>query len=431
MANLSLVEDVAKDLRDQLSTDVYGAVTAIADFADRYGGDRGLFFRALLLRRDLTLTNGLPSEQQVQEARSIISGVVDDYRRQIATQELTADARHARVEEKHSAALELQIPSEVVLACQDLTKEFRRTGFTLKNVSFELRLGEITGVMGRNGNGKTTMFRLVIGELAPTSGRISYGALAKRGRGWNHIRQQIAYVPQDLPRWFGSLKSNLHYTASVHGLRGAENRREVEYIVERLGLANELHKSWNELSGGFRLRFALGRAMVQKPKLLILDEPLANLDFETQEIVLEDLRQLTSSIWQPLAVLVSSQHVHEIEEVADNIVFLSDGEATYSGPTANIGAKRTLNRFEIGGNLDLATLQSALASEGVVSVHHSGVAFVVTTTLSVDFRDLLEQLLKANLPVDYCRDISCSTKSLFQQEAVSVPEFQVLARTTT
>ena len=97
------------------------------------------------------------------------------------------------------------------------------------------------------------------------------------------------------------LRSNLHYEAAIHGVGRADNEREVDFIVERLGFRGELDKEWHELSGGFRLRFALARALVWKPKLLILDEPLANLDFITQQIVLNDLRHLTDSCgirWQ-------------------------------------------------------------------------------------------------------------------------------------
>src|SRR5204863_8033249 len=126
-------------------------------------------------------------------------------------------------------------------------------------------------------------------------------------------------VPTDLPPWYGSLRSNLHYESAIHGIRGADNEREVDYIVERLGLTNELDRRWYELSGGYKLRFALARGLVWKPALLVLDEPLANLDFIAQQVVLKDLRHLTNSLRYPLSVFVSSQHVHEIEDVSDKL----------------------------------------------------------------------------------------------------------------
>ena len=258
-------------------------------------------------------------------------------------------------------------------------------------------------------------------DLDPTEGSMEFPAIVPAGgrlRG-SRVRQQIAYVPQELPRWYGSLKSNLHYEAAIHGIRGADNEREVNYIVERLGLGDELNKRWRELAGGFKLRFALARALVWKPKLLVLDEPLANLDFTGQQVVLKDLRNLTNSIRYPLAVLISSQHLHEIEEVSDDILFLRRGEVAYSGPTAGIGRDRTRNTFELGGGFDLETLQRILDGPEYLNVYHSGVSYVVKTTIDVPPARLMRRLLDANLPLDYFRDISQSTKSLFEEESHS------------
>ena len=366
--------DTAATVREELDRDVSRGVTQLAELASRYANNRELVYRAVLLKRRLSHAENTPSREQIEEGIAILEALIAD---QAVPTESGTDTRHAVAEAVRSRALAMKLPNAVVFDCADLGKGYRRGDFALKSISLEARYGEIIGVVGRNGNGKTTLFRLIVGELRPDAGVLRFPAIQPEGGSvrWSRVRQKIAYVPQDLPPWYGSLRSNLHYEAAIHGITGDANYREVDYIVERLGLANELDKRWHELSGGYKLRFALARALVWKPKVLVLDEPLANLDFITQQVVLNDLRHLTDSLRYPLAILVSSQHVHEIEEVSDKLLLLSAGDMKYFGPVESIGTDRRVNRFELAGNLELADLQTALAAPEYYSVYYSGVAF--------------------------------------------------------
>lgn len=385
----------------------------LADFADKYASDRNLMYEALLLRRDVVRGTAARSDV-ASRATAILDAVVAEHEQSIAVR-----ATEATPEPALSAEPKAAIPRGVVFECQNLAKTYKRDGFSLHDVSFAARFGEITGVVGRNGNGKTTLFRLIVGELTPTSGTLTFPAIQGTDPRlhWDRIRQQIAYVPQELPRWFGSLKTNLHYEAATHGLLGAANERSVDYVIERLGLADELDNRWHELAGGFKLRFALARALVWKPKLLVLDEPLANLDFTAQQVVLKDLRHLTNSLRHPLSVLVSSQHLHEIEEVSNNLLFLEQGQVSYSGPVEKIGERRTRNTFELGGPVDRARLRTVLSGSEYQSIYHNGVAFVVEAALTVSAASVLRTLLDAGIELDYFRDISRSAKSLFDETA--------------
>jgi ABC-type multidrug transport system ATPase subunit len=404
----------AEAIKQELGRDVRRGVEHVARFAGEFAVDRELLYQALLLKRQIA--RGAVADDLREPAESLLARILSDHDQPAAAARIAA--RSKAIETARERALQVPVPRSVVFSCTNLGKRYRRTGFSLHGVSFETRFGTIRGVVGRNGNGKTTLFRLIVGELDPTDGAMEFPAILPAGGKlrWNRVRHEIAYVPQEIPRWHGSLKSNLHYEAAIHGIRGADNEREVDYIVERLGLGDELNKRWRELAGGFKLRFALARALVWKPKLLVLDEPLANLDFTGQQVVLKDLRNLTNSVRYPLAVLISSQHLHEIEEVSDDILFLRRGEVAYCGPTAGIGRDRTRNTFELGGGFDLETLQHLLDAPEYLSVYHSGVSYVVKTTIDVPAAALMRRLLDANLPLDYFRDISQSTKSLFEEE---------------
>ncbi|NJO03438.1 MAG: ATP-binding cassette domain-containing protein [Bacteroidia bacterium] len=180
---------------------------------------------------------------------------------------------------------------------------------------------------------------MLAGELAPDRGERCYPGLGQESPkqlDWFKLKMQIAYVPQDLPKWIGNLKQQLHYEASIHGLSGVTNDDAVDYIVARLGLTNHLSKRWEELSGGYKLRFALARAVVWKPRFLIIDEPLANLDVKSQVVFLSDLRSMAKSLRHPICVLISSQHIHELESIVDKLVFLRQGQVLYQGSAAEL-----------------------------------------------------------------------------------------------
>ena len=401
------------EARTLLEDDLRQGVSQLAELSDHYAANRDLLYRALLLKRELGRSPGRHTGEQLATARSLLDDIVSDYR----SSENHGSARREEVDRIQAEALKVPIPRDVVLSAVGLTKHYRRSTFSLTDVNFDLRFGEITGVVGRNGNGKTTLFRLVVGELKPSAGQLTYPALGHEGnRCLSAARRDIAYVPQELPRWYGSLRNNLHYEAAVHGIHGRDNDREVDFIVERLGLSDELDKTWQALSGGFKLRFALARALVSRPKLLVLDEPLANLDFRTQQVVLKDLRNLTDSIRHPLAVLISSQHLHEVEVVSNKILFLKHGAVAFYGPLSDIGTSRGRNTFELGGSMDIETIRKALHGDAMLSVYYSGASFVVTTGRQTTAADVLNRLMSAGVEIRYFRDISTSTKSLFDDE---------------
>src|SRR5690606_22151851 len=123
------------------------------------------------------------------------------------------------------------------------------------------------------------------------------------------------FIPQRIPKWYGLLKDNLHFSAAIAGLTGAENELMVDFMLERLNLTQYALLTWEQISSGYRTRFELARILLQKPQLLILDEPLANLDINAQQTILNDLRFITKSAYNPMGILLSSQQLHEVEKV--------------------------------------------------------------------------------------------------------------------
>lgn len=211
-----------------------------------------------------------------------------------------------------------------------------------------------------------------------------------------------------------ALADNLHYEAALRGVLGEENEREVEFIIERLALKPHLRKRWSELSGGTKLRFALARVLVWRPKLLVLDEPLANLDVLAQSRFLQDVLDMARSRRDPLAVLMSSQHLHELEAVSSGIVFLRGGSVEFNGPVAELGDERRYNTYELGTSAKLPELSELCEQAGYSAPVHNGVSFVLKTPLGVSAASVLRRVLDAGIELQYFRDISRSVKRFFE-----------------
>ena len=315
---------IAESLKKDIEQETPEGAKSLIDFARTYAVENKLRHNALILKLNLTKATEAEAKSDVQEGMLLlVDRIVSDFQKNGQSEKAKTAKEILQKLEDHFA--KQKAPDDIVFECKSLSKTYQSSGFSLTNINLQLRLGQITSVVGENGNGKTTFFNLVVGELSRSSGSIAFPSF-KGGKEnkihWHQVRQHIAYVPQELPSWDGSLRQMLQFEAAIHGIKGKDNEREVRYIVQRLELEDHLDKNWNQLSGGFKLRFSLAKALIWRPKLLVIDEPLANLDIKTQLLILKDLKNMANSFRYPMAVLLSSQHLHEIEAVSDKILFL-------------------------------------------------------------------------------------------------------------
>jgi ABC-2 type transport system ATP-binding protein len=305
-------------------------------------------------------------------------------------------------------------PTFPVLRAADVIKKYSQKGnFKLGPVSTVLKAGEITGIVGENGNGKTTLLRILARLLSYDTGILEYHFDDNEISEDYLIKHHIAYIPQRLESWQGTLRENLHYAATIHNIVGEENEKIVEFVIHRMGLSNFAHLGWKELSSGYKLRFELAKMLVWSPKVLVLDEPLANLDINAQEWILQDFKSMANSIKNPVSVILSSQQLHEVEHVADNIIFLRNGRCDYSGAMNAFMQERDGNVFELSGNFTSKELQPLFADMNV-QFSESGLTIIVRTDRSVRAADILAKIISNGYAIKYFRDISTSTKQLFQ-----------------
>lgn len=203
-----------------------------------------------------------------------------------------------------------------ILRCTDLTKSYRG-GFTLPVIkAIELKTGEIMGVVGFNGAGKTTLLRMIAKDLDPSSGTVWIGDRNDRGQ---KLENLVTFVPQAPAPWNGTLRAHLRRQAAFFGCTEPDaNGRLVEDTVKLLRLGAVLDRACNELSAGFGMRAAIAAALVANSGLVVLDEPLAPLDPQTQQLLLDALA--IRAMYVRTAIVVSSQHVPEIESISSRML---------------------------------------------------------------------------------------------------------------
>ena len=204
----------------------------------------------------------------------------------------------------------------------------------------------VTGLLGANGAGKTTLMRMLCGILRPTSGSISLDGLDVSTEGYRAV---LGYLPQDFG-YYPSF-SALDFLLYLGALKGMERKQAKERSLELLevvGLSEVARKKIRTFSGGMKQRLGIAQALLNRPKLLILDEPTAGLD--PKERV--RFRTLIEEQGKESIVLLSTHIVSDVEHIAGRILMVKDGQLIYDGSAADTPQDLEgfyLRQFEGGG----------------------------------------------------------------------------------
>lgn len=297
----------------------------------------------------------------------------------------------------------------VLLDAKNVSRSYGVGKFALKDVSLKINPGEVIGLVGENGNGKTTLLRILAQELSFDAGTIDY-AIEDTAR--YNLRTQLIYIPQRTPTWYGSLYDNLKFTAANYSVKGELNQLMVDMMIIRFGLWDYRKLNWSELSSGYKMRFELARTFLRKPKILLLDEPLGNLDVKSQQIILEDLKGLAQSPSNPIGIVLSSQQLFEVEKVADKILFLRNGAPEYySDKLEQKSVTATIVELETTASME--DVQKVFANHTAFKLTFNGGVYTIETTEPNAFKKILAELTHSDLEIVYIRDISHSTRRFF------------------
>lgn len=213
-----------------------------------------------------------------------------------------------------------------VLSVRDLSREFSDT-VAVENVSFDVGRGEIVGLLGPNGAGKTTTINMILGVLEPTAGTIRIEGediIRQRARAleWTNFAAVYAPLPGNL-----TVRQNLKVFGLLYHVSDLSGR--IEHLLDRFDLLRFRDVKCGLLSSGEQARVSLAKAMLNRPHLLLLDEPTVSLDPATASDVRVMIREFAGE--KTAGVLWTSHNMHEVEEVCDRVLFLSKGKILLQG----------------------------------------------------------------------------------------------------
>ena len=210
----------------------------------------------------------------------------------------------------------------------------------LQNINLHIEQGSAIGLLGPNGAGKTTLMSLLTGLLSVQSGRILLDGVPFERLG-KAERHQISLVPQDFAFYpLLTVWENLCFFASLYDVN---EKVHLEALLGKTGLQNHRNKLAKHLSGGLkrRLNFAIG--LINRPKVIFLDELTVGIDPQSRQFILDSVAELSR---QGVTVIYTSHYLQEIEQLCSRLVLLNLGEIVYQGSVQEIVAKQgSLERF--------------------------------------------------------------------------------------
>lgn len=298
-----------------------------------------------------------------------------------------------------------------VLVAEEVRKHYALGRFQLGPISLSIKKGQVYGLVGENGNGKTTLLRILARDLSYDSGVVKY-YFTERPKNDYDLRTKLIYIPQRTEKWYGSLKDNLKFTLSSYGIPAEENEPRTLLMIARLGLWQYQHLDWNALSSGYKMRFELARTLLRQPEILLLDEPLGNLDVLAQQVILEDLKMIANSVNHPIALILSSQQLFEVEKISDKVIFLRNGQYTDNAEAAATEEAMPLI-VEIDTTNTREELMAVFKAFALEKLNYNGGVYVAYFRPNTEYSAVLEALGKAKIDLTYIRNISASTRRFF------------------
>jgi lipooligosaccharide transport system ATP-binding protein len=224
------------------------------------------------------------------------------------------------------------LPNEPAIAARDLCKAYSGVD-AVRGVSFDVAPGEVVGFLGPNGAGKTTTVRMISCFLPPTSGSATVFGVDVRTRP-REVKRMLGICPQEdnLDPDFDVLKNLLAY-GRYYGIPGRDIRARAERLLDFVQLGDRKKSAVQELSGGMKRRLVLARALLNEPRVLILDEPTTGLDPQARHAIWTRLRGLRAT---GVTVLLTTHYMEEAAQLCDRVIVVDHGRVLMDGSPASL-----------------------------------------------------------------------------------------------
>ena len=213
------------------------------------------------------------------------------------------------------------------LKVKNISKKFNSL-IAVNNISFEIEKNKVMGLLGPNGCGKTTTIGMMLGLITPTTGQIFINGIVLAPKNRIELLSLMNFASPyiELPKKL-TVKQNLEVYARLYGVK--EIKQRTSEMIEDLNLQKFLNKKTGELSSGQKNRVALAKSLINKPKLLFLDEPTASLDPDIGDFVREYIEKYKKE--NELTILLASHNMKEVERLCDEIIMMKHGQIVDRG----------------------------------------------------------------------------------------------------
>ncbi len=231
----------------------------------------------------------------------------------------------------------------MALQIENLVKRYPTGTEALKGVDLTISPGQFFGLLGPNGAGKSTLIHCTTGLAAPTSGAIrvfGHDAVSH----YEQARLAVGLAPQDLNLdWFLTVEETLDYHGGYFGMPRRERRERSRELLEAFSLVEKKDDRTRTLSGGMKRRLILARALMHRPRLLILDEPTAGVDVELRLELWQYVQRINA---EGTTILLTTHYLEEAEQLCDAIAFINGGEIVAQGTSGELAARYGVSSLE-------------------------------------------------------------------------------------
>lgn len=265
----------------------------------------------------------------------------------------------------------------------------------LRDVSFDVLRGSVCGLIGPNGAGKSTIIRLIVGALSPTSGSVVVGGASAPFSA--PTRLQISWVAES-PALYTRLtvRQNLVLAAAFYHVENRDAR--IESVLAQVGMDDAENRRVSALSNGQQRRISIARALMNTPKLLVLDEPSAGLDVESASAIYEVVSEISAK--SDTTVIVTTHRLEEVARICDDVIVVNSGSVVFHGPPSKLvqaGKFRIVSVTATG--LTPEMLIAIRAIEGINDVAVTAEGLNVSVDISFDSATLNQLLVQFGVRV--------------------------------
>jgi ABC-2 type transport system ATP-binding protein len=276
-----------------------------------------------------------------------------------------------------------------MIEVQNLTKYYG-TRLALRDVSFSVPKGSVTGFLGPNGAGKTTTMRILSGFLRPSEGKVTVAGhdIAEESLA---AKAKIGYMPESPPIYPEmTVREFLEFVAAIKKVPAKKRKERIDGVVDETGLGDVRGRIVGRLSKGYRQRVGLASALIHDPEVLILDEPTAGLD----PIQIVEIRNLVRRLGQDRTVLLSTHILPEVTQVCRDVIIINEGRIVASGTLQDLNRLMKTNlRVRLAVRRDLSGfVEKVRKLQGVAAVHQEDGNAIVDFQPQVDLRDQIAEI---------------------------------------